>query len=117
MMPRLTSLVLPTVLVLALSACTTEAESPLAGGYAQTQPTSKEAKLAAEFAVKHQATTTGQALKLEKIVQSEEQVVAGMNYRMTLQVKDGSTPRLAQVVVYRSLAPQWVLTSWDWIGE
>lgn len=76
-----------------------------------------EARKAAEFAVRQHSARSGEVLKLAGVVHAEQQVVAGMNYRMTLQVKSGREVRMAQAVVYQSLAPQMMLTSWEWVGE
>mgnify|MGYP001434214529 CR=1 FL=1 len=88
----------------------------MVGGYSDATKTT-EARKAAEFAVRQQAARSGEVLKLAGVVQAEQQVVAGMNYRMTLQVKSGKELRMAQVVVYQSLAPQMMLMSWEWLGE
>ncbi len=89
---------------------------PMTGGFADATKT-PEARKAAEFAVRQQAARTGEALKLAAVVQAEQQVVAGMNYKMTLQVKSGQEMRTAQAMVYQSLAPQMMLASWEWVGE
>jgi len=67
--------------------------------------------------VKEQSTRTGEKLSLASLTHAEQQVVAGTKYRMTLQVKAGGEIRLAQAVVYQSLAPKQVLTSWQWMNE
>lgn len=89
---------------------------PMVGGFSDATKTS-EARKAAEFAVRQQAARSGEALKLAGVVQAEQQVVAGMNYKMTLQVRSGKEVRMAQAVVYQSLAPQMMLASWEWVGE
>lgn len=61
----------------------------------------------------------GQPTKLElvKILGAEEQVVAGMNYRLTLKVTVNGTEKQAEAVVWwqawRKPAP-YELTSWKW---
>lgn len=89
---------------------------PMTGGFSDATKTS-EARRAAEFAVKQESARTGEHLKLAGVMQAEQQVVAGMNYRMTLQVKSGKELRMAQATVYESLAPQMMLASWEWVGE
>lgn len=89
---------------------------PMTGGLSDATKTA-EGRKAAEFAVKQQAARSGEALKLAGVVQAQQQVMGGMNYTMTLQVRSGQEMRMAQAVVYQSPAPQMMLTSWDWVGE
>lgn len=98
-----------------LSSCAKDLP-PMTGGFSDATKSS-EARKVAEFAVRQQSARSGEALKLAAVVQAEQQVVAGMNYKMTLQVKSGPEVRTAQVMVYQSLAPQMMLASWEWVGE
>jgi len=103
------------------------AEQSLVGGYAKATVTEKEVVAAATFAVKaqHQVMSdagTGQPMTLElvKIVVAEQQVVAGMNYRLTLKVKVHGKEKEAEAVVWwqawRKPAP-YQLTSWKWADK
>ncbi len=57
---------------------------PILGGFSPVAPTDADALAAAKFAVaKHDAKLTFQAIE-----KAEHQVVAGMNYRMTVRVLD-----------------------------
>ena len=102
------------------------AQNPKAGGYATTEVTSKEVVAAAAFALKAQqntepgkkdANTPKPKLELVKIVQAEQQVVAGVNYRMKLKVKVDGKEKTADVVIWwqawRKPEP-YQLTSWTW---
>lgn len=89
---------------------------PMVGGLADATKTA-EARQAAGFAVRQQSARTGEALKLAGLLQAEQQVVGGINYRMTLQVKSAGDLRMAHAVVYRSPAPQMMLTSWEWVEQ
>jgi len=77
-------------------------QPPMAGGLASVDVNSPEVQAAAQFAA--------QALGglLAKVTKAEQQVVAGMNYKMSLELKDGSKH---DVVVYKNLQGQMQLTS------
>lgn len=81
------------------------------GGYASARVDDPQVKAAAEFAVREQAKTSGQPLKLVRIRSAEQQVVAGMNYRLSLDVRD-SRNRRVRAVVYRDLKNNLSLSSW-----
>ncbi len=67
----------------------------------------------AEFAVKTQAKATGRPLQLVKILKVERQVVAGLNYRLEIEVADGSKHIKTRAVVLKKLDGSLALTSWD----
>lgn len=90
----------------------------IVGGYADTSASSKEVKRAAKFAVDQRTSRTGGKVKLVKIVKAEQQVVAGMNYRLVLRVADKrGRHRTATVVVYQNLKNKLSLTSWKTGGN
>jgi hypothetical protein len=70
---------------------------------------------AAKYAVKGQAKHEADTLELVAIRSSEQQVVAGMNYRMLLVVKKGTTKQTASATGYRDLKSHFSLTAWKWI--
>lgn len=84
----------------------------LAGGYSPAEIDS-EVRRVAEFAVKAQAKATGKPLHLVKILKVESQVVAGLNYRLEIEVADGSEHLNAHAVVWRKLGGSLALTSWE----
>lgn len=108
-----TFLLLLALIAVTLSSCVQELP-PIVGGYSDATKT-PEGRKAAEFAVRQQAAQSGEKLSLVAVVQSQRQIVAGSNYRMTLQVKAGRQVRLAEAEVYQSLAPQLMLMSWKWL--
>ncbi len=85
---------------------------PILGGFSPVAPTDADALAAAKFAVaKHDAKLTFQAIE-----KAEQQVVAGMNYRMTLRVLDAGKARQATAVVWHKLGNAGhELTSWNWL--
>lgn len=78
-----------------------EAIMPVAGGVSPTDTQDAEVVKAAEFA----AAQMGQ--ELDSIVEASQQVVAGMNYSMTLKLKNGET---WVVTVYKDLQGQYSLS-------
>ena len=85
---------------------------PILGGFSPVAPTDADALAAAKFAVaKHDAKLTFQAIE-----KAEQQVVAGMNYRMTVRVLDAGKARQATAVVWHKLGNAgYELTSWKWL--
>ena len=85
---------------------------PILGGFSPVAPTDADALAAAKFAVaKHDAKLTFQAIE-----KAEHQVVAGMNYRMTLRLLDAGKARQATAVVWHKLGNAGhELTSWKWL--
>jgi hypothetical protein len=81
-------------------------QPPLAGGFSQAANTDAEVLKAAQFAVKaHDAKLT-----LQSVNAAEQQVVAGINYKLKLTTSDG---RKADAVVWRKLDGSHELTSWQ----
>jgi hypothetical protein len=102
-------------------------QQPVAGGYSPIAVTNKEVIDAAAFAVKVQQKAMqslhgepAAKLELAAIVSAEEQVVAGINYRLKLKVKVDGTDKDAEAVVWwqawRKPEP-YQLTSWNWNSQ
>ena len=91
----------------------TKTDQPaLAGGYSPAE-ISPDVHKVAEFAVKTQAEAAGRPLKLIKTLKAERQVVAGLNYRLEIEVADGNRHLKARAVVWKKLDGSLALTSWD----
>ena len=56
-------------------------------------------------------------VSLLAVRRAEQQVVAGLNYRLRLSVKAGGRARDVTAVVYRNLQGVYSLTSWEAAGE
>jgi hypothetical protein len=89
--------------------------APLVGGYSFADATADDVKAAAEFAVRAQAGHESEPLALVTVTQAEKQVVAGLNYRLTLTVTKGKKTVVAKAVVYHALDSHYELTSWEWL--
>ena len=88
------------------------AQAGLPGGYSDASPLAQDVQATAVFAVSKQKGAT-----LERVLAAETQVVAGLNYRLKLEVNTSSGPRIAQAVVYRDLKNKMSLTSWEWLAK
>ena len=85
----------------------------MAGGYSPADPKQPEIIKAAQFAVQSKnALPESKPVALVKIRKAEQQVVAGMNYRMCLSVKDRRHAFRTLVVVYNDLSGKMILTEW-----
>ena len=87
------------------------------GGYKEIAKDDAEALAAAEFAVKAEGEKQDMTYKLVSVEHAEQQVVAGINYRLCLKVghrkgNDEDTVEFVRVVVYRNLQKAYSLTSW-----
>jgi hypothetical protein len=113
-------------LLLSSAACqiTSLAQHNTPGGYTTASVTNNEVVAAANFAIKAQQSTVQEKkdldppnLELVKILQAEQQVVAGANYRLKLKVKLNGKTTTAEAIVWwqawRKPDP-YQLTSWTW---
>ena len=85
----------------------------MVGGYSSAETSDAGVKSAAQFAVGEQSTKTGRSLELIRIVRAERQVVAGLNYRICLEVTEAGARQQVLAIVYRNPAQQLSLTSWQ----
>lgn len=89
---------------------------PIVGGYKVAATDNPEVVAAAEFAVSEQGKRQESNISLVSIEKAEQQVVAGMNYRLCLKVSTGDDADETQdvkVVVFRSLQKEYSLKSWE----
>lgn len=100
------------------------AQEQIAGGWAPAAVTKSEVVATANFAITAEQTelrknkeTPEAKLSLISILRAEEQVVAGMNYHLTLKVKLNGKVKKAEATVWwqawNKEAP-YKLTSWKW---
>ena len=90
----------------------------IVGGYGTASNSDPDVIAAAKFAAKKQAKKQGAKIKFISIAKAETQVVAGLNYRICMNVeikekgKKTYIPKLVQTVVYKDLKQKLSLTSW-----
>lgn len=105
------------LLTLLVSLAGSDALAGVPGGYQRVELNKPEVKAAADFAVQEQAKREDSALQLKAIVEAEEQVVAGMNYRLTLTVAKGDQTQKANAEIFRALDSHYELKSWEWLSK
>ena len=86
---------------------------PVAGGYIERPLNDRDVAAAAAFAVRERARRTGRRVTLLSVVSAESQVVAGTNYRLVMDVREGREQSSVTVVVHQSLRHRLSLTSWE----
>lgn len=88
-------------------------DGQITGGYGDASVTDKDVKSAAVFAVKTRAARTHKKLTLVSIQKAEMQVVAGLNYRICMRIKDARGRRsTVTAVVYKNLQNRKSLSRW-----
>ena len=87
-------------------------DQAIVGGYSVSPIDDADIVKAAEFAVAEKSKA-GVSFKLTSVKTAKSQVVAGMNYQMSLVVDEAGTEKTANVVVYQDLKGEMSLTSWD----
>lgn len=113
-MVRGTFLALAAAALLIAGCVSSTEETPTVGGYSEVSTSDPDVNAAAQFAVSAEAQSTGEIYELQQVVEAEQQVVAGMNYRLVLVVVDSGQSRRAEAVVFRDLQGAFSLTSWIW---
>jgi hypothetical protein len=104
-----------------LSACSPEppvplpATAPLPGAWASTDAFSPEVQEAVRFAVQTFAVQNKARVLYKDVTQARQQVVAGLNFELQLQVTMDGTPRQAKAKVWRQPDGAYRLHSWDWL--
>ena len=85
----------------------------ITGAYGDASVTDKDVVKATKFAVKSRSTQIGKRFTLVRIQKAESQLVAGMNYRVCLRVRD-SRKRISTItaVVYKDLKNRYSLSRW-----
>jgi hypothetical protein len=87
---------------------------PVPGGWSSAAIDDARVKIAAQRAVAAQASIDGMELKLVSIDGAQQQVVAGMNYKLRLSVAKGNQRRLANATVWAKPNGSYELTGWSW---
>lgn len=109
---------LPRALAATLAMCLApglQASDAVTGAYIKGNTKDPAVVQAAQFALKQQSSQSGQPHTLQKIVQAQTQVVAGLNYRLCMKVRQGQPAKSITVMatVYRNLSQEWQLSEWN----
>lgn len=109
--------VLLTVLALLITGAgapaSTAQERAVAGGYAGRPVNNRGVAAAAAFAVREQGRRTRSRITLLSVRRAESQVVAGLNYRLLLSVRQGREVSDVTAVVHENLRRRLTLESWE----
>ena len=89
-----------------------QAKPPVPGGFSEVKP-DEETQVAANFAVGEISKKLNQPLALKGIVSAERQVVAGLNYRLELDLTKNNQPYRVRAIVWCRLDDTMELTSWN----
>lgn len=110
---RVTALLIAMNLMAMLEVTSLRAQ-PAPGSYRRIATNEKEVRKAAKYAVKQEQRKSEKRYSLRNIVSAERQVVAGLNYRLCLNLKSDGEEKTAEAVIYKNLQQQYALTSWEW---
>ena len=94
---------------------TASVNEALPGAWSSTDAWHEEVQEAARFAVQTYAVGQRSRVLYKDVLVAEQQVVAGLNFKLRLQVQHDKTVRRAQVTVWRQLSGQYQLTEWVWL--
>jgi hypothetical protein len=101
------------LLVITCAAAPARQEPPVAGGYSERPASDRGVAAAAAFAARERGRRTGRRVTLLGVRRAETQVVAGLNYRLLLTVREDRKERDVLAVVYQNLRQRLSLTSWE----
>ena len=83
------------------------------GAYRTVSQRSPDVRAAYAFAIKSQAAKETKPFAFVRVLKAESQVVAGMNYRVCMLVREGKgRSKSVTAVVNKDLRKVWTLTSW-----
>src|SRR5215204_4003996 len=112
-MKRVLLAALVLVMLWAAAPSATAQEMPVVGGYGERPTSDTGVAAAAAFAVRERGRRTGRRVTLVAVRRAETQVVAGLNYRLLLSVREGRAARDVTAVVYQNLRQRLSLKSWE----
>jgi hypothetical protein len=84
----------------------------LLGGYREVDASEPDVRAVADYAVQEQSTRTGTAVSLRRVLWAARQVVAGVRFRMCVEVAAAGTRSVSTAVVFRTLDQQLSLSEW-----
>ncbi len=88
--------------------------SRVPGGWSSASVDDARVKIAARNAVAAQASIDGTGLTLASIEDAQQQVVAGMSYKLRLSVVKDDRRQFANATVWAKLNGTYELTAWSW---
>ena len=98
-----------------LSMPTAFVNGAMPGAWSPMDAWHEDVQEAARFAVQTYAVGQRSRVLYKDVLAAEQQVVAGLNFKLRLQVQHDKSVRRAQVTVWRQLSGQYQLTEWVWL--
>jgi hypothetical protein len=89
--------------------------APVAGAWAPSDAFSPEVQEAARFAVQTFAVQNKARVLYKDVVKARQQVVAGLNFELELQVTLDGASRSVSATVWRQPDGSYRLQAWDWL--
>ena len=89
--------------------------APVAGAWAPSDAFSPEVQEAARFAVQTFAVQNKARVLYKDVVKARQQVVAGLNFELELQVTLDGSNRSVRATVWRQPDGSYRLQAWDWL--
>ena len=89
--------------------------TPVAGAWAPADAFSPEVQEAARFAVQTFAVQNKARVLYKDVVKARQQVVAGLNFELQLQVTFDGASRSVSATVWRQHDGTYRLQAWDWL--
>jgi Cystatin domain len=89
--------------------------TPVVGGWSQAESNADDVQEAARFAVQAYAVLHHSRTLYKDVVEAQSQVVAGVNFKLKLQVLHNGAPRTAQATVWHPLHGPYQLSDWVWV--
>ena len=87
----------------------------MAGAWAQADVFSLEVQEAARFAVQTFAVQNKVRVLYQEVTRANQQVVAGLNFELLLQVTRDGANRSVRATVWRQLDGSYQLQAWAWL--
>lgn len=87
-------------------------QQPVAGGFVDVAG-DPSVRAVADFAVAEISKKTNDNVALKRVVSAERQVVAGLNYRLELELTKNSQPFRVRAVVWQKPGGVMELTNWN----
>jgi hypothetical protein len=87
----------------------------MAGAWVPTDPFGPEVQEAARFAVQTFAVHNKARVLYNEVSQARQQVVAGIQFELNLEVTLDGAARNSKAVVWRQLDGTYKLQTWDWL--
>ena len=92
-----------------------EVTHAMVGAWTQADVFSPDVQEAARFAVQTLAVQNKARVLYKDVIIARQQVVAGLNFELNVQVTWDGTHRTAKATVLRQLDGVYRLQSWDWL--